>query len=117
MGSGLSNKARVVSSPRSKLPSRAYSDPGMKFSMMRPRSWASRSSRVRIAADLPQYGVRRLLWPVEMQRHDGSEAPRRRQLMAVVGRRHDLHAQLFRGRQKIVVAVAGGGQQQQDALH
>src|SRR2546422_4242047 len=49
MGSGLSNKARVVSSPRSKLPSRAYSDPGMKFSMMRPRSWASRSARDWIA--------------------------------------------------------------------
>src|SRR5438093_7983461 len=31
--------------------------------------------RIRDAVDLPQHGVRRLLRPVEMQRHDGSEAP------------------------------------------
>jgi adenylosuccinate lyase len=39
------------------------------------------------------------------------------QWVAVIGRSHNLHAQSFRVGKKIVIAVAGGVQQQQDALH
>jgi hypothetical protein len=38
-------------------------------------------------------------------------------LVTVVGRGYDFHAQLFGGRKEVAVAVAGGGQKQQDALH
>ena len=34
--------------------------------------------------------------------------------MAIVGHRHDLNAQLVRGGKKVVVAVAVGGQKQQE---
>src|SRR2546427_4136628 len=43
---------------------------------------------IQVAADLPQNGVRRLHGPVEMKRHDGSQAPGWGQLVAVVGGRH-----------------------------
>ena len=54
---------------------------------------------------------------VEMQRHDGRQAPGGRESVAVVGRRQDLDAQCPCSGYEVVVAVAGGGQQQQDALH
>ncbi len=98
---GIPRQAKTLRKQRRKLDSRIV----------------HRQYGIQVAADLPQNDVRRLLWPVEMKRHDGSQAPGWGQLVAVVGRSHDLHAKLFRGRKKIVVAVAGGGQKQQDALH
>ena len=76
-----------------------------------------RQHRVGGAVHFPQHGFRRLRRLVEMQRHDGREPPGRGQLVAVVARGHDLHAQLCGGRKKVVVAVAGGGQKEQHALH
>jgi hypothetical protein len=74
-------------------------------------------NRIRDAAHLPQDAVRRLLRPVEMEGHDGRQAPGWSQLVTVVGRGHDFHAQLFGGCKEVAVAVPGGGQKQQDALH
>jgi hypothetical protein len=76
-----------------------------------------RQHRVGGAVHFPQHGFRRLCRLVEMQRHDGREPPGRGQLVTVVARGHDLHAQFSGGREEVVVAVAGGGQKKQHPLH
>ena len=76
-----------------------------------------RQDGVRRAVDLAQEDFRRVPRLIEMERHERTHAPQRREPVAVIGRRDDLHAEPFRRGQEIVVAIAGRRQQQEDSFH
>ena len=64
-----------------------------------------------------QYRLRRNQGLIEMHRGKRAHAPPRRQLRAIIRSRDHFHAEVIGRGEKVVVTVAGNGEQEKDGFH